>query len=87
MAALPTARRVAAVGMRRAGVVGILVEVGTGRVVVVGAGEKPHFSQKTREMGHPGAVMFVGCCKRSEGQRRDGGVLNGTPFLFSVSQL
>jgi uncharacterized membrane protein len=78
MAALPTARRVAAVGMRRAGVVGILVEVGTGRVVVVGAGEKPHFSQKTREMGHPSVVVahtlgiLQSCCKRSEGQRRDG---------------
>jgi hypothetical protein len=54
--------------MRRAAAADILVEVDTGRVVVVGAGEKPQFSQKTREMGHPGcnrcvAVMFLGCCK------------------------
>ena len=43
---------VAVGGVRQAGVVGILVGVGTGSSIE-GAGEKPHFSQKTREMGHP----------------------------------
>jgi hypothetical protein len=64
--------------MCRAGVVDTLVEVGTGRVVL-GAGKYPT-SRKGREKWGTRrgdrcvAVMFcfVGCCKRSEGQRREG---------------